>query len=554
MGIKLCSKVVAIEGMVSFAECRVQHVDDKNLDIRNVPEHLEYLGYRLEKERLILSFKGLKPGRGRLEVELEGRTLLIPTVVFKTREFFLSMVISSNFHYGFDPENMIRGGNDDSLRHVCGHGFKKTCRTLEPLYHKYGLPVTWLVDPEAARDGKGEFEHFHHTFGDDYGVMPTSYFHHNSKNFNRDNTVDETVAMLKKAIEGVEESFDYYTDIVGIDQWVGGVGKNFVKACEILGKKGIWGLGYDHFTCDTSMFHRGCPWDMYKPDRENIKIPCSYSSDLWGFQWTTRDIINTVHTPTGASGSVIFSTDPDDIRPTNIMQSQRDYYTRMLREYRDNMKYNDYFVFLVHQEDHEAHIEEDNLYLENFIRDVIEDVTPATLQEIIMWLNIKYAKDEHPSQVLYLEDPLTCQEEVLWVRGDVVKPDDWASYNGKYPPHGAFYNRDYQIILKKPDRRPYRVYNYKAAYNIMETDSYPEERYPDIEIIDEKLEKQGEAWMYTAKLYSDEECESYPLVIWDLPQGLLEEIGNSTIIHTHKYILLFLTLSQGQNEISIKLV
>lgn len=95
-------------------------------------------------------------------------------------------------------------------------------------------------------------------------------------------------------------------------------------------------MGYDHGTCDTSMFHRGCLWDVYKMDMENYRRP-DVDSGIWGFQWTTRDILNTVHCPGGISGAAIFSTDADDIFFHNILQTEKEYYKRMLECYKGNM-------------------------------------------------------------------------------------------------------------------------------------------------------------------------------------------------------------------------
>jgi len=309
-------------------------------------------------------------------------------------------------------------------------------------------------------------------------------------------------------------------------------------------------MGYDHFTCDTSMFHRGCPWDMYKPDRNDIKIPCTYPSDMWAFQWTTRDIINTVHTPTGASGSVVFSTDADDIRQTNILQKQKDYYTMLFREFKSNMKYNDFFVFLVHQEDHDMHFEEDNIYLNDFLKDIKGESTPATLEEIVQWLNLKYPKEKNSTQVLSLKDILTCRNEVQWGYGGVQKPENWDNYKEGFPLHGAYFGSDAQVIVQKPLRKPIRVYDYGRRYDISETDSYPEEYFGEIEVLEEAYVMEAGVWRYSATILVETGCERFPLVLWDYPRELRERLAVLPMVHTDDFILCFLELEAGENKIT----
>ena len=549
---KVCPKIVCIKGRTAKASIRPEG-SFCSAEVVETCEILEFVNIVPQESTIDLFFRGLHKGRGLVKVRIGSVLHEIPCVVFEEKEFFLCMVISSNAHCGFDPENLLRGCDDEKYRNIIGHAFKRTCRTLEPIYHKLGVPITWLIDPVVAKDAKSKLEEWHALFGDDYGVMPTSYFHHNPLNYNINSTPEETLDFLRSSVEEVERNFDFYTEIIGIDQWVGGVGSNFVKAAEAMEMKGIWGIGYDHFTCDSSMFHRGAPWDMYKPDRENIKIPCRYASDLWAFQWTTRDLINTVHTPTGPSGSVMFSTDPDDIRINGIMDHQQDYYIRMLREYKANLQQNDFFVFLLHQEDHDTHHEKDNQYLEDFLRQVKEEVTVATLQEITSWLNLKYSPCEQPSQMLYLNDVLTCQDKVRF-NGPVAQPQDWGIYQGKYPPHGAFYNSDYQIFYQHPHRKPYRVYNYKKAYAIKEVDSYPEEEYGDLQILGEVISKQEGGWVYTAILAADREYREYPLVVWDIPEELAVNVkDNKSVACTDRFMILFLRLEPGENHVYIKL-
>lgn len=535
--VKLPQKIVAVVGKTS----RTLFKNAGEVEVISCPAEIRWIRSEKQENGIVLSFEGISKGRGTVCICADGRNFKIQCAVFEQKEFFLSMVISSNYHVGLDPENCIRGCEREELHNVAGHGFFKTCRTLEPVYHKHQVPVTWLIDSKVAQDGKKELESFHEKYGDDYGFMPSSYFHHNPRNYNLQKSEEEVYEFVRKGLSELESCFDSYSNLIGVDQWVGSVGSRFVKAAERLGLHGIWGMGFDHYTCDSSMFHRGCPWDAYKPDRDNIKIPCRYPSSLWAFQWTTRDIINSVHTPEGkSSGSVIFSTDPDDIRSMGIMENQENYFEKMLRNYKKSMQDSKFFVFLVHQEDHESHIAQDNEYLDHFLQQVSGEVTFATLYEIAEWLNIVYTPEENACQALYVEDPLECPDQVRWQRKGICKPENW----GHFMPHCAFYDNMCQVLAEKPSRTPLRVFDYGKNYPIKEVDSYPEESYGTVELISEKYED----GVYTAVIHSESEETGFPLVVWEAPWEKCVDTNYKVVVTDH-YTLLFLPLKSGENRI-----
>ncbi|HOM57674.1 MAG TPA: hypothetical protein PLG27_07995, partial [Candidatus Latescibacteria bacterium] len=111
-------------------------------------------------------------------------------------------------------------------------------------------------------------------------------------------------------------------------------------------------------------------------------------------------------------GSTTFSTDADDIRYNGIPRFQDDYYARLLQEYRRNLSHHDVNVFLVHQEDHDSHIHGSNDVLEAFVDQVHGMETFATMDEIAAWLNRRFAPEEHPYQLIEMDDPLTCHAEM----------------------------------------------------------------------------------------------------------------------------------------------
>ena len=465
--------------------------------------HVAYSG-----EDAHLSFEALERGRGVVTLYIDGEPYEIPVAIFRDREFFVCLTISSNYHVGMDPEAYVIGVQEGG-RMPEGHGFEKVCRTLvEPHIHALGLPVTWLIDGTVAFVGQQRLRRWHTEFYDDVGVMPPSYIHFNAVNYNQTMKEEELSAYLGAEIARVEAQLGWYTDVIGIDQFIGSVDNRFVAAAETLGLHGIWGMGYDHFACDTSMYHRGVPWDCFKLNASNVRIPARYPTDLWGFQWTQRDLINTLKTPTGASGAVIFSTDVDDIRCTGIMQAQPDYYNRLLTDYVKNFHTqadNDFGVFLVHQEDHDTGFEDNNAYWGHFLRNITEPVTYATINEITAWLNLKYPRDQHPSQYLLAHDVLTCQDQVQWINGGVLRPDDW----GVYPPHAFYYDRDVFLTAVQGSRFPCRVFDYQENVPLSFGEIYPEKELPHATVLEESVVERE----YTARIRSDRACSQLPYLI-----------------------------------------
>ncbi|MBN2658996.1 MAG: hypothetical protein JXR86_18220 [Spirochaetales bacterium] len=515
-----------------------------------LPEETGYALFSLkydEKGKAVLCLEGQTPGRGILSLSLEEGTISIPYVVFRERETFLALVISSNFHDGFDPESYTFGSEDNP---VSGHGYFKAKRTLGELYHSRNYPVTWLIDPVVARQASEDISDWHFRYFDDYGIMPSSFFNHNAVNYNLEKSPEETKAFLAEQRRETEKFFDFPTKICGIDQWVGSVGNRFARAASELGFEGIWGMGYDHFTCDTSMFHRGCPWDMYKPDPDNVRLPSASPSRLWAFQWTSRDLINTVHTPTGSSGSVVFSTDPDDIRQTNIMASQADYYNRMLAQYHRNRSRNKSVVFLIHQEDHDMHFEEDNRYLVNFLDHISEEVTPATLEEIAVYMNLRHKADESSAQFMEMEDPLTCQKDVHWGYGGVLKPADWTESG--YGTHVFYHDRDWQAVFQYPGIFPWRLFDYRARRGRDEQDEMEALSLSGLTVPVVFLDR--EMSILSLSFSSSLERDSFPLCFWKERSENLKISPSVPHIAGEKSFLLFLDIKKGKNHFEIPLL
>lgn len=450
---------------------------------------------------------------------------------------FLITALSCNMHKGWDPSL------HDSLPHreCCGPDKKGNAfvhlGNMEKIIHDAGLPITWFIDPPTAREHLSWFRHNAKEYGDEIGFMPSSVSHFNPVNYNTEKTLEETVEFLRKGLEELQYIFQTKITTVAIDQFIGSLGTNFVEAAVRLNINALWGMGFDHYTCDTSMYHGGCPWNPYRPDKNNFRIPGDDPLSFWIFQWTFRDLINSVRVPGGASGAVMFSTDVDDILASNIVKHQPDYYHRMVTELLKNKQYNDFLCVTIHQEDHDSWNREGCAFYEHFFKNRPEGLTPVTMGQAASWLDRKYPHPTESKQMLRLEDPLLCKDEVKFIHPDIKKPADWPQNGEIYPPHVFYYDKNIQIILVEGENRPYRFIDYRKQYPVLEMETYPQENLPKIQI----HHLHCTTGKITYKIQAEQSYEGFPLALWE------NTIDVSNSLEIPGGFVIFIDLKKGMN-------
>ncbi|MCX7717014.1 MAG: hypothetical protein N2111_01240 [Candidatus Sumerlaeaceae bacterium] len=469
-----------------------------------------------------LPLEAVAPGRGVARLQVNGVPREVPVAVFRPREFFLCLVLSSNHHVGFDPYGYLFGGGPENLV-LEGDAWPKL-RQLERMCHMRNLPVTWLIDDRVARKAAADISRWRTEFGDEYGVLPPSRIHHNAVNYNTERSAAETLDLLEHCKSATESCFDFFTDTIGVDQFVGSVGGHFTEAARDLGACALWGMGFDHRTCDTSMYHRGCPWDTYRASLRNYRIPANGGPGPWMFQWTTRDAMLSLRSPDdGPGGAVIFSTDPDDMRNSRIMFEQPDYWSDLLSAYRANFSagpahagdgLNDYFCFLIHQEDHDCHFPENADLLRRFLDATAGQTTPATIGEVAEWLSLRYGADSHPAQALWMPDLLRCHDRVVWYAG-VRKPADWPAGGETYPPAILYYDSSAMWYVSDGEPLPRRFFDYGAQHPVAETDVYPErDLRREVTVTLYNIAFQGAHLVLQAAVTAPDLTAPVPVVFW----------------------------------------
>ncbi|MBD3188867.1 hypothetical protein GF325_18710, partial [Candidatus Bathyarchaeota archaeon] len=560
------------------AKVRLINAGNHSIEIKHYPDCVEPLHMFIDGKDLVLTLlgKSYSPEREKIIFYIDsgenGTERTIPVRTLTDREFFIVFCLQANFHIGWDPSWLpqyypeLRNGKPMHVakqeagvvgEQAFGSSYmylyeNSDCMKkgidfvpLEKIYHDHGIPISWLIDQHVANEMAGRIISWSKEHGDTYSILPTSYSYDNAVNYNIEKTAEDAKSLLQGTRYEVMQAFiehDYprYPNTCGIDQWVGSIGSNFVKAAIDLGFKGVWGMGWDHLHRNTSMFHRGAPWNAYKPSRFQFRIPSRKNEkfELFLFQWTVRDLVNTLHL--SPHGSAIFSTDPDDLRLNGIINQEKPHYIlELLYNYSRNMKYNDYFVFLIHQEDHDAHFKENNQFFLSFIEALQEDEPPgltyATLDEVAQWLAIKYPDNKTPSQILELEDPLLpwVKQEVMMDKeqaiNQVYDPDDeiekkrvMAEHfpkSEKLPLHVAYFNRDMLLLGYKPYHIPFLYWDYTRLdeWSVPEDGQYPPENLPKINLIDENAIGGYEITFTSTKYFA-----KLPWIVWK-PKFSLKE-------------------------------
>lgn len=487
----------------------------------------------------------------KLEAAGETRIQNIPTRIFGKKEHFLCMVTTSNFHWGYDPgkvQEIERTGSprlhrvygDPVMCH--GHDFPSSVYMAEGC-HTFGAPVTWLIDADVAQAGACEISRWHLEYGDDVGVLPSSYFHHNPVNYNVDATVEDTARMLSHHREAIKQAMAgqgwlMQPKVLGVDQWVGGIGSHFLQAAEELGFGAFWGICFDHETCDSSMYHEGAPWDAYRLDKSNFRYPAAEGDGLWAFAWTSRDLVNSFLEYPGAS--VYYSTDPDDIKGAGIMEHQTDYWTRLHRGLLDN-RHNDFTCMVIHNEDHDAHRRSSQDYIAYYLEHLPPEVVPATLEEVRQWLELRYPSGSHPAQLLELDDPLTCHEQVAAIRHKGSPPAHWQQSGGRNPSILCYYGPDARWMAREGQRVPEQYIDYGAPGGFEETGTSPKKPVPVLTEWQEELLADCHGQVLKVSFVSDRDFAGLPVIWWNRSE--LE--GDACTAHT---VIRFADVVCGFNE------
>ncbi len=569
--------IVTIAG--KEAKVRLINAGRIQTTIKSYPEFVEPLHLFVDGDDLILTILGrlYHPEINSFMVfgVLGAEDVKVPVRTFTDREFFLVFCLQANFHLGTSHDGNVNPWFACLFDDTLVNGGTLPYTPLERVYHEKGIPVSWIIDPKVAEGMASKIIQWNRQFGDTYSVIPSSYGDESKVNYNIDRGITDAKKLLKASFDGVVaafrgQGFSRYPNVAGVDAWLGSVGSNFVRAAVELGFKGLWGLAWDEDNAETSMFHVGAPWDAYKPSKYQFRIPARKNErfELFLFQSSTRDLVNSLHL--SPRGSSLFTTSPSGLKKSMILEQKKpNYLMEVFFNYFKNQRYNDYFVFIVSQDDHDACNEDYNRYLNDFLVVLMEDKPPsivfATLDEVAQWLSIKYPDNAVPSQVLELDDPLVpktreafrrVHSEIIAQIHDPLDDEDLAKIivehfpSSRLPTHVAFFDRDFLFLGYKPYHLPVQVYDYRNQENWSQPEDgkYPPALLPRINLVDEVSTDMS----YQITIVSDKFYTKLPWIAWNPLFKIKLVASREKVIPTDNAVIFFINVQAGMNKFDFK--
>jgi hypothetical protein len=334
-----------------------------------------------------------------------------------------------------------------------GHGMPwDGIRKTAGVAHSNGVPVTWLVNPKSAEEGKGLFKEYHDKYGDAFGYMLTggedvekqwgdeSYLYKHLSN-------KKLTELIKGELDSIKKSLPWADiEIAG-----GGFRSNrVVKIFEGLGLTGVWGHCWEQ-TLTDNISDRGAPWGFYYASHDSYKAPARYEGGLVAIEWTARDLNLAFRTGKPET----YSTDPNDVGRAGICNAdQCDYWISMADQYARNTKYNKIVPFAVHQEAHE---------MENTTR--IKAYNPDDIESAARMLDtlFKYVK-KIGAKIVNANDAIGAYREL-----NKTTPPTYALFSDtllhKYPDIFIYFDAGGQLFFDRGKTEPLLIRNYTGAPN-----------------------------------------------------------------------------------------
>ncbi len=320
------------------------------------------------------------------------------------------------------------------------------------LAHRYGIPVTWIVNGGSVPVLQERIQAWHEQYGDDV-ILQTPFFIEDA---------GASKEKFKQALERdwriVQEAFPWAKTKVAAR---GKIYNELIEALEELDFRGMWGYCWEQVWWD-GITHKGIPWGSWYVDPARYKVPHPGKGKIVACEWTARDLHATYH-----SGSpVIYSTDPNDVLRAGLC-SGRDiaYWKNLFRDYLANTAHNDQVFFLQQQEAHEmeyserfavfpsSHVEACAGMLELFFAHITQ--YPITLTTLPKAVEMYHAKNEAtaPAYMLTRDTEVrpAVNEYTMTLGGTGAGP---------WPDAFLFYDRECQMAFVKGETAPRMLRNY----------------------------------------------------------------------------------------------
>lgn len=327
-------------------------------------------------------------------------------------------------------------------------GIDRTAR----IAHKYGIPVTWIVNGDSVSVLAERIREWHDRYGDDVILQCPLFIEESGAN------KAKLRAKLERDWRTIEEAFPWAkTKIAGR----GKIYNETVEVLEELGFQGLWGYCWEQVWWD-GITHRGIPWGSWYVDSSRYKAPHPGKGKLVACEWTARDLNLTYH----SSSPCIYSTDPNDVLRAGLCKGEDiTYWQNVFHDYLDNTAHNDYVYFLQQQEAHEmefterfqvfpaSHVEACAEMLDRFFYYITR--YPITLTTLPKAIELYHRTNEATAPVYML----TCDTKIRPAVNDYTMTLGGVGA-GPWPTTLLYYDRECQLAFVEGECAPRMLRSY----------------------------------------------------------------------------------------------
>lgn len=324
--------------------------------------------------------------------------------------------------------------------------------------HKYGIPVTWIVNSGSIQVLGERIRKWHALYGDDV-ILHCPMDEHNIKNRKIE---------LKQAFERewkiLKEAFPWAETKVCAQ---GGITNDLIEVLEGLEYKGLWGYCWEQIWWD-GISHRGIPWGFWYIDSDRYKIPHPGQGKIVACEWTARDLNLSYHT----GSPCIYSTDPNDVLRAGLCTGENiEYWKKLFADYLHNTENNEYVFFVQQQEAHEmevsdafavypmSDVEECAKMLDNFFKYMSGyAITYTTLPKAI---ELYHEKNQYtaPCYMLTNDSPIRPEINAYTMTLGGIGLGPW-------PETFFYYDTQCQMAFIKGECKPRMLRNYIGKWNM----------------------------------------------------------------------------------------
>ncbi|MFC1712985.1 hypothetical protein ACFL6S_04910 [Candidatus Poribacteria bacterium] len=428
-------------------------------------------------------------------------------------------------------------------------------KLLAALAHRYGIPVTWVVDSNSVQESKAVLTQGHKECGDDV-ILQIDV----SSVFEESGSVPESkaeeIVILRQRLpeliisqrEKVKEMLPWAdVNIISVDLR----SEALIEILEELDCIGLWGYRWRETGEDAG--ESGFPWGFFYASEEHHDAPAQSAGGLVAVESSSLDLNSVFHT----GNSHIFSADPNTLRASGLHLDEGLNYPRaLLDEYLKNCSWNRFSSFVQQQPAYEMEYANYDEYDSGTIREIADMLEgffqAAKSNAAIQALSLSQAIQLYRREFAYTESCYMVFDGIVPPHVEInyyVPPEP--KQKPPYPFAFFYYDRECQLIFREGEMIPVEMRNYFRPP--FESKHYLEKEMPSISHFRPSRDRD--------KLILEFEIESvkkmpYGLAIWDDHSMFSLVSTNARLVKWIGDHLLFIRmdLEEGLNRVEVSLV